>query len=261
MRTATLSLLLVATLLLQGAAARAQSRSDTGRHKVEPVKPVPAAADTVPAPPPAPGWFLGMTGGASAGSDLFTVDVVSGTPVPWVSEAPFVSDHFDASLDGAAEFGLFGGRRLNDRISLRGDLTWASMPVTAEARTGQVGDVYRYDTMSVLTLAIGAEYRLVRTASHPYLGASLAAVSLSPDREVGLDQTNLGGRLSLGYQKVLDPRWSLRVEGRVTRTGFSVGDWVPQANQTSQPEVTVDGQPDVTTWSLVLGIQLELADR
>lgn len=256
-----LGLLLGAILLLSGAEAAAQDRSNTGRHKPQPVEPVTTAADTVPAPPPAPGWFLGMTGGAAAGSDLFSVDVVNGTPTPWVSDAPFVADQFNATLDGAAEFSIFAGRRMGDRVTLRGDLCWSDMAVSAEAKTGQVGDVYRYDSFGVLTMALGAEFRLVRTASHPYLGASLAAVQLSPGHATGLDQTNLGGRISLGYQKVLDRQWSLRLEGRVTRTGFSVGDWKPTAAQPNQPEITVEGESDLTIWSLVLGIQLELGGR
>lgn len=258
MRIFLFSLLAAAALVAAAVPAAAQSRSSTGRHQPQPEQPVEAVPDTMPAPPPAPGWFLGLTGGVGMGSDLFTVDVPGGVPVRWISDAPFTSDHFDTSLDGAAQFGLFCGRRLGDRVSLRADVTWADMAVAAEARTGQVGDVYQYDSYSVMTMTLGAEFRLVRTASHPYLGAALAAVKISPRREDGLAQTNLGASLNLGYQQVLDPRWSLRLEGRVTRTGFDVGDWVPRAASTTQPEVVVEGEPDVTTWSLVLGVQIEI---
>ncbi|MCP4573181.1 MAG: outer membrane beta-barrel protein [bacterium] len=262
MRRAIISLLLVMVLSLQITAAWAQSRSTTGRHRPRAQVDAEAAADTIPAPPRNPGWFLGFTGGAGAGSDLFSADVVNETPVRWASDAAFVSDHFNASLDGAAEFGLFFGRRLDDRISLRGDLAWTDMAVAAEARTGQVGDVYRYDSMSILTASVGGEIRLVRTASHPYMGASLVLAKLSPNRNDDLAQTKLGGRLSLGYQYVLDRQWSLRLEGRVTRTGFGVGDWVPVvATNLGQPEVAVDEQSDLTTWGLVLGVQLDLAGR
>jgi len=258
MRFRNLSLLLAAVLLFVGGEAAAQSRSETGRHRPQPVEPVVAAADSLSAPPPRPGWFMGATGGIVAGSDLFQVDVVNGNGVPWVSEEAFTTNQFDAFLEETFEIGLFVGLRLGDWISLRGDIIWADMGVSAAAQETQVVTVYSYDHFSVLTLALGTEFRLVRNESHPYLGVSLALVRLDPGHAVGLGQTNLGGRLSLGYQQALDRDWSFRLEGRVVRTGFSVGEWVPTANLQRQPEVEVAGQPNLTTWSLVLGIQLDI---
>jgi hypothetical protein len=258
MRLIFTHLLLVTGLVLAGGDAAAQSRSDTGRHRPAPQRPEPALADSLPPPPPPPGWFLGMTGGVVAGSDLFTVDVPSGVPLRWVAAAPFSSDHFDAVLDGAAQFGLFLGRRLGGHASVRLDLGWSGMAVAAEARTGQVGDVYRFDRFVVATGALGAEFRLVRTASHPYLGVGLAVLRIDPDRTPDLAQTRLGARVSLGYQKVLTPEWSLRLEGRVNRTGFAVGDFEPATERPGDEPITVTGQSDLTTWSLVLGVQVEL---
>ncbi len=258
MSSKIISCLLALALIGTAASASAQTRSDTGRRKAPEVEARVALADTMPTPPPSPGWFMGMTGGVASGSDLFAVDVPSGVPLPW---GVFNSESFNVALSSSAEFGVFLGKRLGDRFSVRGDLAWSPMDVVAEASVGQVGAVFTFDQWSILTVAAGLEMRLVRNASHPFLGVGVMAQRLSPSDLDDLAQTNLGVRLALGYQHVLDDQWSLRLEGRLNRTGFGMGDYEPRPTGGTEVEIDLAGESELTTWSLLLGVQLELSTR
>jgi len=234
----------------------AQDRSDTGRHRPEP-KPEPTVAETDETIQRETPWFFGVGAGVLAGSDLFRAETVNGFPVPWDPETGggFTSARFRAEMDGSAAMNLYLGRQLGSWLALRGDLAVSRMDVSAEAKIGQQGGVFRFDTFTVTSFTVGAEARLVRRPSHPFLGMGLTIVHLGPSRADALAQTNLGAQLALGWLQRFNDRWSVRLEGRISRSGFSMGDYLPQADLDNQPELIVDAAGSITLSGILLTIQ------
>lgn len=257
---ASLSLIL---LVLAGPAA-AQDRSDTGRHK--PVPPKEARVDStgqepvVMRDPRARDWYIGASGGIQGGSDLFRVKVLDGTGVPWdpATGGGFYSSRFSTSLDRNFSFGLFLARDIGRIWSVRADFGYSRMDVAAEALLGQTGAVLLFDRMDVLTLGLGAEARLTRAASYPYAQISILVSHLGPARADGLEQTNLGGRLGLGYLQSFQKVWGLRFEARISGTGFSVGDYVPQSELPGQPEIDYQTEDHLLFFEFLIGVQARI---
>ena len=244
--------------------ASAQDRSDTGRHKPKP--PVEANEDSTflkpedSRDPRARHWYLGASGGIQGGSDLFRVQVVDGVGVPWepVSGGGFQSARFTASLDRNASFGLFLARDLGSTWSVRADFGYSRMDVAAEALIGQTGAVFLFDRMSVITLGLGAEARLTQSSSYPYAQVSFLVSHLGPVRAKELEQTNIGGRLGLGYLHSFEKVWGVRFEGRLSATGFSVGDYVPRTSSPGEPVIEYDTQDHLVFFEFLIGIQVKL---
>ncbi len=257
------SLLLAVTLLVP-VTASAQTRSDTGRHKPKP--PAVTADDSLSASTGVKSgaiirrWHIGISGGVQGGSDLFRVETIDGFPVPWDPDTGggFQSSRFTAALDRNFSFGLYLTRDLGSVWSVRADLGYSRMDVAAEALTGQTGAVFLFDRMDVLNLGLGVEARLVRASSYPFLSASILASHLGPVRAKDLEQTNLGGRLGLGYFYSSHEVWGLRAEARMSWTGFSVGDYVPQSELPGQPILDYDTQDYLMFFEFLIGIQANI---
>lgn len=251
----------LALALLVPETSSAQSRSDTGRHK--PAPPAVAEDDTSStakvrgADPVTHRWHLGVSGGVQGGSDLFRVEVIDGPPVFWDPETGggFQSPRFTASLDRNFSFGMFLALDLGSVWSVRADLGYSRMDVAAEALVGQFGAVFLFDKIDVLNLGLGMEARLAKAASYPFANASILASYLAPLRADELEQNNLGGRLGLGYYHSFGEVWGLRAEARLSGTGFSVGDYVPQSILPNQPEVKYDPEDHLIFFEFLIGFQ------
>jgi len=241
--------------------ASAQDRSETGRHKPEP--PVVEKEDPTSGKPevsrgqPTRHWYFGAGGGVQGGSDLFRVRVLNGVGVPWDPDTGggFQSSRFTASLDRNVSFGLFLGRDLSNTWSVRADFGYSRMDVAAEALIGQSGAVFLFDRMSVVNLGLGAEARLTRASSYPYASVGVLVSRLGPARAKDLEQTNIGARLGLGYLHSFEKVWSLRFEARLSATGFSVGDYVPQSSLATQPIIEYTTENKLVFFEFMIGIQ------
>ncbi len=256
---ATPSLLLVVLVLLVAPAMvlgqSSNTRSDTGRHKPKP-KPVvkaPQAPSTFQS-----SWSVGVTGGFQGGGDLWHLETQSGSAVPWVSDVPFTSSRFNASLETNFGLGVFVERRMGSMWSLRADYTSSRMDVAAEALQGQQGAVFLYDRLTVSTAGLAAEVRLARLESYPYLSAGLVWNRVSAAREDHLDQNQLGGRLGLGYLRVLGPDHCLRAEARLSRSVFDVGSFLPQSSNDNQPEIEFDPTDSLSIFEVIIGLQYNI---
>lgn len=252
----------MAGLCITSGPAFAQTRSDTGRHKPQPAPVEEEDSENAPKAQPAgpykKRWVLGFSGGVQVGSDLFRVEVLDGAGVPWDPETGggFQASRFTASLDRNFSFGLFVARDLSSIWSVKADLGYSRMDVAAEALLGQYGGVFLFDRFSVLNLAVGVEARLAQASSYPFFEASFLVSQLSPARADGLEQTNLGGRLGLGYVRSIDNIWELRLEARMSRTGFSVGDYVPQAEIEGQPVIEFTSEDHLVYFEFLIGVQV-----
>ncbi len=254
----------LALALAAPAATWAQTRSDTGRHKPEPP---PLTEDDTSSETKgkstgrdARRWRLGVSGGVLVGSELFRVEVIDGPAVPWdpATGGGFQSSRFTASLDRNFSFGLFLARDLGSVWSVRADLGHSRMDVAAEALLGQTGAVFLFDRISVLNLGLGLEARLAQAASYPFAQASVLVSHLGPVRADDLAQTNWGARLGLGYFYSLRQVWGLRFEARLARTGFSVGDYVPQSELPDQPVLDYTTQDHLVFFEFLIGIQVSI---
>jgi len=241
--------------LIPGSVA-AQSRSDTGRHQ-----PKPPAQDKEEATPKTPAvtrrWHFGLTGGMQGGSDLFRVEVVDGPPVPWDPDngGGFQSARFTVTLDRNFSMGIYLSRDLGSVWSVRMDLGYSRMDVAAEALLGQTGAVFLYDRMDVTNLSLGMVARLAQAASYSYALMSVVASHLGPASADDLEQTNLGGRLGLGFFHPFQKIWGLVLEASLARTGFSVGDYVPQSTTTDQPVLDYTSEDKLYFFEFQIGFQ------
>ena len=244
--------------------ASAQDRSDTGRHKPKP--PVETAGDSTAQLSESSGdqdgghWYVGASGGVQGGSDLFRLEVVDGVGLPWDPDTGggFQSSRFTATLDRNVSMGFFLARDLGRTWSVRADFGYSRMDVAAEALIGQSGTVFLFDRMSVVNLGLGAEARLTRSASYPYAQFSVLLSHLGPVRAKDLEQTNIGGRLGLGYVHSFERVWGLRFEGRLSATGFSVGDYVPQTTLPGEPDIKYETEDHLLFFEILIGIQARI---
>lgn len=249
-------LVLTAVVFLVPGTGRAQSRSDTGRHQPPPP---PEEKEEAQAKEHAQTrrWHFGMTGGVQGGSDLFRVEVVNGPAVPWdpATGGGFQSARFTTSLDRNFSLGLFVTRDLGSVWSVRVDLGYSRMDVAAEALTGQTGAVFLFDRMDVTNLGLGMVARLAKADSYPYALMSFLVSHLGPLSAEALEQTNLGGRLGLGYFHRFQEIWGLVLEATLARTAFSVGDYVPQSSNEDQPVLDYTSEDHLYLFEFKIGFQ------
>lgn len=249
----------VLVLLLDPGVVLAQDR-DTGRHK--PVVEDPAevdeegkektAQDLEPLPKQ---WHLGLNFGLQGASDLFRVEALDGFSPVWesIGGAGFNASRFTATFDQDFSLGLFFQKDMGEMWALRADVGIARMDVIAEALSGQTGELYLYDRIDMVNLGIGVEFRLTRAPSYPFAGVAFLVSSLSPATFDDLAQTNVGGRLALGYLQKITPELALRLEGRVGLTTLDVDDFRPP----SEPAVETDYDPESSlhVFELLLAVQ------
>jgi hypothetical protein len=248
--------LLTAMVFLIPGTVAAQSRSDTGRHQPEPPAEEKEETETKKKAM-ARRWHFGMTGGIQGGSDMFRVEVVNGPPVPWdpANGGGFQSARFTTSLDRNFSLGFYVARDLGSIWSIRLDLGYSRMDVAAEALIGQTGAVFLFDRMDVTNLGVGMVARLAKADSYPYVLMSLLASHLGPIQAEALEQTNLGGRLGLGYLHPFQEVWGLVLEATLARTGFSVGDYVPQSSTADQPVIEYTYEDKLYFFEFKIGLQ------
>jgi hypothetical protein len=203
-------------------------------------------------------WFAGLGAGIVGGGDLWRAETVSGAAIPWVSAVPFTSSRFNATLNNNVGVGLFAGRRLNERWSVRTDLNSSRMDIGAEALQGQQAAVFLYDRLTVTAVSVAVEVRLVRLASYPFASVGAVWNRLAAAREKALDQNQLGFQVGLGYLKNLSPGFSVRAEARFSRSGFELGDFVPRSEFNNQPELKLDAADQLNFFTILLAAQMNL---
>lgn len=237
--------------------ARAQDRSDTGRHRSEPVEVEREPADTVPTA--ASGWFFGGGPALLGGGTLFRLETATGAAVPWgpTGSPLFTSSRFRTRLDTNLGLALYAGRDWGERWSLRLDLAYGQLDVAAEARQGQSAGVFRFDRLGVTTVGLGVEARLTSTPSYPLFTAGVVMARLGASRESGLDQSQVGVRVGLGYSQVLGNNLALRLEGRLLRSAFTLDDFAPSVASGPAPEIELDVSNSLTFFEIVLGVALK----
>lgn len=248
----------VLSLLLDPGAVLGQER-DTGRHKPVVEEPVPVEEDgqeAIPVGEPMPRqWHLGLQFGLQGASDLFRVEARDGFSPQWesIGGGGFNASRFTATFDQDFSLGLFFQKDMGEMWALRADVGVSRMDVIAEALSGQTGELYLYDRMDMVNLGIGAEFRLTRAPSYPFAGIAILVSSLSPATFDDLAQTNVGGRLSLGYLQKITPELALRLEGRVGLTTLDVDEYHPP----SEPAVEVDYDPEssLRIFEILLAVQ------
>ena len=256
LRTACAALVLITAVMAEASPGQTP-RSETGRHKPQP-KEETATVDLTEVRGAGGGsvWYAGLGAGFQGGGDLWHVETASAIVVPWRSTTPFTSSRFNAKLDNDFAMGVFVGRHLGDRWSLRLDLGTARIDVAAEALQGQQAAVFLYDRITTTSAVLGAEVRLVRLPSYPYANAGLLVNHLAAAREDALDQTQVGWRVGLGYLRELSPEFSLRGEIRFSRTAFSAGDFAPSTTNPAQPELIFAPNDRMQLFEASLGLQL-----
>ena len=222
---------LVSLVALCLGATSLQAQSDTGRHRAEPVA---SEENTFRR------WWIAAGAGVMTSGDLFKVTVDNGVAIPWLPPAggEFRSDKFTVTFDEDLDLALSLGLRFSRHLTLRGDLSWASVAATAEARVGQTVELYLYENFTFIMAALGLEMRLLATPSTPYLLIAAALVDFRADQAKELDQTQLGARIGVGYEHALGANWTIGVEIRDTIVSLDTEDYRPEAATPSYPEIT-----------------------
>lgn len=219
-----------------------QDRTDTGRHKPAP----PPRKEQTPAQVPeprftadGPRWLAGFGLGTVDGGDLFRVQTVSGSAVPWGPEGDpkFTAARFTAKVDPGGAVSAFVARRLGDgRWWLRSELSRGASDIAAEALLGQGGEVFRFDRLTFLSASLSAEARLTAWPSHPYASAGLTICRVTADLADGLDQTGVGFQAAAGYRQHLG-EVSLALETQLRRIAIDINEFRPSIAAGSQPEL------------------------
>ncbi len=158
--------------------------------------------------------------GVFASGDLFQAELV---PKPeslptWYTPggAPFKSDEFVVTLDEDLQVGATVFFRLQSRLWLRADWSWAQVDATAEAWASAVVDLHLYDRLTIMSFGLAAEYALLGGRTFPYVFGGGAVVTVTAAHAQGIDQNRFGPRLGVGFQQDLGSYWAGRVELRDT---------------------------------------------
>jgi len=231
---------------------------DTGRHKA-----TPPTVEIEDESQPTVGerkWFLGFEMGAQGGQDLWHLETISGLPpaADWIAATPFTSERFNATLDSDFSAGLTVGRQMGEMWSLEANLASSRMDLAAEALQGEGAAVYLYDRLTITSLALAAEVRLVRQRSYPFMSLGLVLNHLSAARETDLNQDQIGLQMALGYAHHLSTDFMIKVEARYSRSAFDIGDFVPRTESIGQPPLTLEPADNLNLYGLFLGVQMSL---
>lgn len=241
-------LLVLAFLCL--AAVPVAGQSDTGRHRDEDYEAAQQQSWQR-------WWFSGSVG-AMASGDLFKVTVKSGVNPPWLAPigGEFRSDKYTVTLDEDVVWALGLGLRLSRRIGLRADLSWATLPVTAEARVGGTVQLYPYEFLQVVQLAVALEARLLATPSSPYLLLGASLVRVGAEQATELDQSHIGARIGIGYEHSLGRSWSLGAEIRDTIVSLETAQHSPATPSPQYPDITFTEVTPQHFFELLLQVRL-----
>lgn len=251
-------------LLLQPVGALAQDNRDTGRHKPKP-KPKKEIVQTSTSHEGKPGTFhIGMLVGTSMGSDLFSASTVSGNSISWatVGGGSFNSSRFSTELHRNLKVGFLGryvySPGQHNGSAFRLGLDFSELEILAQALTGQVGSLLLYDRASIFNVGLGWEYPLADLASFPFVGVEVLASFFSADMGSELQQTNAGGRVIFGYHFNFNKTMGLRFEGRLSRTLWGTGDFLPPTEFDTALPIEVSGEENISYFDLLVGVEIGL---
>lgn len=241
--------------------ARAQTRTETGRHRPRPV--VPTAEDKPQPParssfPDDRGWTFGVAAGTLGAGRVFQAETVSGAAITWAlgGGSPFQASRFNATFDQNFSMGLQLGKGLGRYLEAQAALGYASMNLGAEALAGQQGTVVLLDQVDVLTVGLGLVGKLVAAPSHPFVSAEALLTSLDPGSLRALEQTGMGWRLGLGFRQVFSDRWAARAQVRLGRTSLDLGDDFPNSILPDQPDVVVGSEDHLTFYEFIITVEV-----
>ncbi len=215
-RNLRLNLAILTAAALVGAAAAAPAQTSTGRY--------------APERRSEPGRLSVSAGsGALTSGDVFVVRVPGDVVQRWLapSGTEFAAREFRVTLDEDVLAAVGLAYEATDVWSLRLDLSYSEVDMTALARTSQTVELIPYDRLTFVMAGLEVERALVRAPTHPYLLAGGAVAGISAARAEALDQTRFGLRLGAGLHWPLDPRWAVRLEIRDTIVQIEAADHEP----------------------------------
>lgn len=256
--TTMIPLFLCVCLAVAPGTSWSQNRSDTGRTRVQRPKPVEKVKEKTSLMSTSEGpWRFGFSAGLLGAGRAFQVETLNGVSVPWDlgSGATFQASRYNATFDQNLSLGLEVQRDFGTYWSANVAATYARIDLGAEALAGQQGLAILLDRVDVVQLGLGGTARLVAQPDHPYVSLEAVYTSLSAGRLKGLDQSGLGLRLGLGYRHILTEDWAARVQGRVSRLGFSVEDFQPEVAVLDPPGFDIDGQDHLTFFEIMLVVE------
>jgi len=257
-----LSLVLCVFVLGQFEVVHAQDERDTGRHKPKPRPAVKKTEDK--AGKDNAQFYLTFLAGVTKGSNLFQASTLTGNNVPWLASGGdrINSSRFSTKLHHNLVGGLLGryvysfGKYNGPAIRFGVDI--AEIEILAQSLSGQVGSLVLYDQASVLNVGLGWEYPLADLSAYPYVGAEVLGTFFSPTMSEDLNQANVGGRIVFGYHLHLQNRLALRFEGRLSRSIWEAGSFLPKATLDNQPEINFSAEDHLTFFDFLIGIELDL---
>ncbi len=250
---------LLFTVVFGANPAIAQERSSSGRHKPASLK-VQTEASEETKNEDIGSWSVEFSGGLLSGSDFFSAYHTTGDTLSWVPEeqGDWVSHRIRVGLKSSLCGGIQVQRRMGDWYSLRAGATFSRMELSAEAPVGEMGEVFTYDQADVWLLSAGGEIRLtIQTPSYPYLTGDIIFLDFSPDRSDFLSQSNLGGRLAIGYHHQFDPMWAINVEIGISRSVLAA-IYLPTPEDAEPENIEVDNESHLSLFEAKFGIRLKI---
>ncbi len=254
----------IVLLLLLPDLVIAQNRSDTGRHKSKPMPKKAKNTEILTNISRSSKFHIGLLVGNCKGSSLFNASTVNGNIVPWstLGGGSFNSARFSTKMHHNLMVGflaryVYSPGHFNG-ASIRLGLDYSELEILAQAISGQVGSLLLYDRASVVNLSLGWEYPMADLASYPFVGAEILLNSFNPSMAFDLDQTNFGGRVLFGYILHLRENMGLRIEGHISRTVWSAGDFMPETTLETQPEIEFSGEDHTSYFDFLVGLEWEL---
>lgn len=245
--------ILLSCCLLAVAASPLSGQVSTGRHQARPAE---EPAEAIWADAGEAVWTFAAGAGILAGGDLFRL--VSENAPRWLTPAgaSFSSRDLTVTLDEDLVLAVAFGRRLGDRIWLRGHLGTAQAGLSALAWIGQESEVQAWDNLDVVLVGLDLEYRLTAQPRYPFLVAGAGAVLVKGRADIGYDQARPAVRFGGGYHLRLNRIWGLRAEARNSLSWLGFDDLAPSfAAEAQQPEFLVTEESPHHFWEIVLQFQ------
>lgn len=236
--------------------AGAQSRSDTGRRRA--VKPTaPAVVETETGEANSETWSFGVSAGLLGAGRAFQVETANGASVPWDlgSGNAFQASRFNATFDQNLSFGIDVNRDWGKSLRFGASLGYARMDLGAEALAGQQGLTVLLERFDVIQLGLETTFKLVSAPDYPFVTAGAVWTQLGPARLNDLEQSGLGWRVGAGYRRVVSENWAAKVQARLSRTGFDIGEFLPGSPLIDPPLVEIESEDHLTFFEIMLSLE------
>lgn len=237
----------------------AQERSSTGRHKPVTTEVKTEDAETFQNEDIG-SWLVEFNAGLFGGGDLFSASNTAGDTISWVPEGQgdWVSHRIRVGLETSFGGGMLVQRRMGNWYSLRAGVSYSRLDLVAQAPVGESADNFPYDRADVWLLSAGGELRLtIQTPSYPYITGDVVYLDFSPDNSEFLSQSNVGGRLGLGYHHQFDPVWAFNVEIGVSRTVLT-SVYLPTPDGANPEDIQYDNESHLSLFEAKFGIRINL---